>query len=156
MANMHGNVEFDAFGEISGDFKAHAANTVNHTIIANDTEAIENAIDECDYYGLILAIGEVEYNDEERTFKQWHDELKGGKSDYEMRRIARGAMSRRRKTAFVLDRIHFICLNDEALDQCSGSFQTGFRNSDGNPRRPKVAVNIQRVPNEAILATEQF
>lgn len=152
----YGNVEFDAFREISWDFKSHTANTASHTIITNDTEAIGRAIDEQGYYGLILAVGEVEYNDEERTFKRWHDELKGGMSAYERRRIARGAMSRRRKTEFVLDRIHILCLNEEMLNVCSGSFQEGFRNADGSPRRSKVTVNVQKVPDEAILITQQF
>ena len=105
---------------------------------------------------MILAIGEAEYNDEERTFKQWHDELKGEPSAYVLKNIERGAMSRRRKTEFVLDRIHFICLDEEMLNECSGTFQEGFRNSDGSPRRPKVTVNVQRIPNDAILATERF
>jgi len=30
--------------------------------------------------GLILALGEVVYNDTNRTFQQWHEELKGGLS----------------------------------------------------------------------------
>ena len=152
----YGRSKFDAFRKISWDFKTHAANTTNHAIITNDTEAIEQTIDEHGHYGLILAIGEVEYNDEERTFKRWHDELKGGKSAYERNRIERGVMSRRRKTEFVLSEIHFVCLDDETLNQCSGSFQTGFRNSDGRPRRPKVTVRIDRLPDEAILATERF
>ena len=152
----YGNATFDAFGEISWDFKAHAGNTTNHTIITNDTEAVENTIDEHGYYGLILAIGEVEYNDEELTFKKWHDDLKGGVSNYEISRIERGAISRRRKTEFVLSEIHFICLDDETLNQCSGSFQEGFRNSDGSRRRPKVTINVERLPDEALVATRIF
>jgi len=40
----YGRTEFDAFCEISWDFKTHAANTTNHTVITNDTEAIVNTI----------------------------------------------------------------------------------------------------------------
>ena len=152
----YGNTTFDAFCEISWDFKAHAANTTRHTVITNDAEAITNTIRDYGYYGLILAIGEVEYNDEERTFKNWHDTLKEGISRYEVNRINRGAMSRRRKTEFVLSEIHFICLDYEALEQCGGSFQKGFRNSDGSPRRAKVTVNIQKIPDTALVATENF
>jgi hypothetical protein len=97
----YGNTEFDAFREISWDFKTHAANTTNHTVITNDAAAIANTISDYGYYGVILAIGEVEYNDEERTFKTWHDELKEEISKYEVNRINRGAMSRRRKTEFI-------------------------------------------------------
>lgn len=152
----YGNVEFDAFNAISWDFKAHAANTTSHKVIANDTEAVLNTIEEHGSYGLVLAIGEVEYNDEKRTFKNWHDELKGGKSKYEKKRIERGAMSRRRKTEFVLSEIHFVCLDKEGLNQCSGSFQKGFRNADGTPRRSKVLVDIREIPDVSIVASCSF
>ena len=152
----HGRTEFDAFGSIPWDFKTHAANTTSHRVIANDTEAIEKAVAQHGYYGLILAIGWVEYNDEELTFKQWHDALKGGKSDYELKRIERGAMSRRRKTEFNLAEIHFIRLDRQALHACGGSFQKGFRNADGQLRRAKVTVNIQLLPDASVIATERF
>ena len=63
-------------------------------------------------------------------------------------------MSRRRKTEFVLSEIHFICFDTETLSQCGGSFQKGFRNADGSSRREKVTVNIRRIPDEALVATE--
>ena len=152
----YGNTTFDSFCEISWDFKAHAANTTNHTVITNDAEAIVNTINDHGYYGLILAIGEVEYNDKERTFKRWHDELKEGISKYEVNRINRGAMSRRRKTEFVLSEIYFICFNSETLLECSGTFQKGFRNSDGSPRRKKITVNIRKIPDASLIATEEI
>ena len=98
----YGRTEFDVFQEISWDFKTHAANTTNHNVITNDAEAMANTIDDYGHYGIILAISAVEYNDEERPFKRWHDELKEGISQYEVNRINRGAMSRRRKTEFIL------------------------------------------------------
>ena len=152
----YGRTEFDAFHQISWDFKAHASNTTTHNIIANDAEAIANTLSDYGYYGLILAVGEVEYNDEERRFKKWHDQLKEGISQYELNRIKRGAMSRIRKTEFALLEIHFICLNSETLDQCSGSFQEGFRNADGSPQRPKVMIDIAKIPDDTLVATEDF
>lgn len=151
----YGNTTFDAFREISWDFKAHAANTTRHDVVTNDVEAIKNTLNDYEYYGIILAIGEVEYNDEKRTFKQWHDQLKEGVSKYETNRINRGAMSRRRKTEFVLSEIHFICLNSETLDQCSSLYHQG-RNSNGKPRPPKFNVNIQKIPDSALVTTEDF
>lgn len=151
----YGNTTFDAFCEISWDFKTHAANTTRHDVVTNDVEAIVNTISDYGYYGMILAIGEVEYNDEERSLKKWHDELKEGISKYETNRINRGAMSRRRKTEFILSEIHFICLNSETLDQCSSLYHQG-RNSNGKPRPPKFNVNIQKIPDSALVATEEF
>ena len=152
----YGRTEFDAFGNISWDFKSHAFNSTRNAVIANDTEAILQTMDEYGYYGLILAIGEVEYNDEELTFKRWHDELKGAMSAYEVRRIARGAMSRIRKTEFTLSEICFVCLDEDGLKQCYGTFQQGFRNSDGRPRRQKVTINLNRIPDNAVLGIEKF
>ena len=65
-------------------------------------------------------------------------------------------MSRRRKTEFVLSEIHFVCFNTETLKQCGGSFQKGFRNADGSPRREKITVNIRKIPDIALVATEEF
>ena len=152
----YGKTVFDAFSEISWDFKTHAANSANHTVITNDEEAIVNTISDYGYYGVILAIGEVEYNDEEQTFKKWHDNLKEGISEYEQNRINRGAMSRRRKTEFVLSEIHFASFDAETLSQCGGSFQRGFRNADGRPRREKVTINIRKIPDDALIATREF
>ena len=151
----YGNTTFDAFREISWDFKAHAANTTRHDVITNDVAAIKNTLDDYGYYGLILAIGHVEYNDEQRTFKKWHDQLKEGISKYEINRINRGAMSRLRKTEFILSEIHFICLNNETLNQCSSIYNQG-RNSDGSPRNPKFNINIQQVPDSAVPVTVEF
>ena len=152
----YGRTTFDAFNSICWDFKAHAGNTTSHQIITNDTQAVERTIEEYGHYGLILANGIVEYNDDARTFKQWHDALKEGPSGYELARINRGANSRRRKTEFVLEEIHFICLDADALNQCSGSFQKGFRNSDGSSRRSKVMVNVTKVPDSAVVMTAEF
>ena len=151
----YGNTTFDAFCEISWDFKAHAANTTRHDVVTNDVEAIVNTINDYGYYGIILAIGEVEYNDEEKTFKKWHDTLKEKISKYETNRINRGAMSRRRKTEFILSEIHFICLNNETLDQCSSLYHQG-RNANGKPRPPKFNVNIHKIPDSALIATQEF
>ena len=140
----YGNAEFDGFLEIPWDFKAHAINTSAHKIIANDREAIECGITEHGAVGLILALGEVQYNDEARTFQSWHGELKGGKSKYEKERIARGAWSRLRKVSFDAKQICMICLHRAALER-TGQFQQDFRNADGSPRRVKVMVDLEKL-----------
>ncbi len=153
----YGNTEFDAFHEISWDFKTHAANAkhAKYEVIANDVEAMNNTISDYGYYGMILAIGEAEYNDDNGTFKKWHDKLKGKISQYRKDRIEKGAKSRLRKTKLVLSEIHFICLNSETLDQCSRLYHQG-KNSNGKPRPPKYNVNIQKILDSALVATEEF
>ena len=77
----YGKAKFDAFSEITWDFKSHASTSKSRNIPCNDTEATLNTIAEYGYYGIILAVGEAEY-DEDGTFKKWHDNLKGKKSKY--------------------------------------------------------------------------
>lgn len=144
----YGRVEFDGFSEIPWDFKAHpnknAKGQDNKSVIVNDRVAIAEAIKQFGGAGLILAVGNAEYNDEDRSFQIWHQELKGGLSDYEKQRILRRAPSRLRKTSFQLNEIKLILL-DEKTVRGLGSFQEGFRNSDGSPRNPKVLLNLESI-----------
>jgi len=143
----YGNVSFDGFKEIPWDFKAHAANTSSHQIIINDSEAIESAIKQYKMVGVIIAIGDVLYNDKDRTFQKWHEDLKGGKSKYEIERIKRGAWSRLRKVSFDLKQISFLKITEKTLIK-SGSFQKDFRNADGSKRSSKLLINLEKVDEE--------
>ena len=152
-------VEFDAFGLISWDYKSHTAKNragqTRNTVITNDQAAIDRAISETGWYGLILATGIAEYNDEDRTFQYWHDELKGGLSPYQIKRRKEGTRSTVRKTGFMLSDISFICLNEEDIAACAKPWSQG-RNSNDRPRAPKYNVNIKRVPNNALLAVVRW
>jgi hypothetical protein len=145
----YGRAEFDGLLGIPWDFKAHAMNTNSHQIIVNDSEAIAEGIKKFGSVGLILALGQVIYNDENRAFQKWHQDLKGGRSKYEVERIERGACSRLRKTHFDLQQISFIEITDKTLVKC-GSFQNDFRNSNGSPRRPKVLIDLERLQEETL------
>ncbi len=137
----YGRTEFDGFLEFPWDFKAHAMNTSSHTVIVNDKEAIDSAIQDFGVVGLILALGEVEYDDDSRKFQKWHAKEKGGQSKYEKERIARGAWSRKRKTSFALKQIAFIPIEQNTVAACE-SFQSGFRNSNGSIRRSKILIDL--------------
>lgn len=149
----YGNVEFDGLYKIPWDFKAHAMNTSSHQVIVNDSQAISSAITEFGCVGLILAMGQVEYNDEERTFQKWHSILKGGISEYEKERMKRGAWSRLRKVSLELKQISFIQITDATLIK-SGSFQSDFRNSNGKPRRAKVLLDLEKLDEELAYFVE--
>jgi len=144
----YGRVEFDGFSEIPWDFKAHpeknAKGQVSNSVIVNDRLATVQAIKKFGGAGLILAIGEAVYNDQDRSFQIWHQELKGGLSNYEKERILRKAPSRLRKVAFKLKEIDLVLLDDEMIKQLS-SFQEGFRNSDGSPRNAKVLLDLENI-----------
>jgi len=143
----YGNARFDAFKDIPWDFKAHAMNTSSHQIIVNDSNAIASGIKDYGAVGLILALGKVMYNDEDRTFQKWHEALKGGPSDYTLERIKRGAWSRLRKVSFDLQQISFIKITDDTLIKC-GSFQIDFRNSNGSPRKEKLLLDLEQIDKE--------
>ncbi len=143
----YGKPEFDGFYEVPWDLKAHSMNTSSHKVIVNDSEATAKAIEEYGFVGLSIAIGEAIYNDEDRTFQLWHSKLKGGLSQYEKERVKRGAWSRIRKVAFNLLQISFIKITDNTLIKC-GSFQTDFRNSNGQPRRAKVLIDLEKLDEE--------
>jgi|SRR3989344_3736380 len=151
----YGNVTFDGFLDVPFDFKSHAINTESHKVIINDTEATLKAIEEYGYVIVIMAIGEVVYNDKDRSFQKWHERIKGGKSDYELKRIDRGALSRLRKTEFNLKELMFIKMDKEALKKC-GSFQKDFRNSNGSPRRSKVLLDLEKLNNDEIIRKIDF
>lgn len=144
----YGRVEFDGFSEIPWDFKAHpkknAKGQESKSVIVNDRLATAQAIKKFGGAGLILAIGEAIYNDQDRSFQIWHQEQKSGLSNYEKERILRKAPSRLRKTFFRLSEIDLILLDDKMVKRL-GSFQEGFRNSDGSPRNAKVLLDLDSV-----------
>jgi hypothetical protein len=143
----YGNASFDGLYQFPFDFKAHAINTSSHRIPINDREAIECGIKNYGSVGLIIAVGNVVYNDEDRTFQKWHETLKGKESKYVSENRKRGAWSRLRKFSMILRQISIIEINSKTLEDC-GSFQTGFRNSDGSPRREKVLINLEKLGDE--------
>ncbi len=144
-SKKYGSVSFDGYLEIPWDFKSHAIESGNKIII-NDSEAILNAIRDFGCVGLILATGSVIYDNQSGDFKKWHDVLKGGKSNYETKRIARNAPSRKRKSNMKISKIDLIRIDDELLIKCD-SFQENFRNSNGNLRRKKVLLDLTKIDN---------
>ena len=153
----YSDMRFDAFCEIPWDFKVQAANTTTYNITAKGTKAIADTISNYGYYGMILAIGNVEYNDKEKTFKKWHDELRKEICEYETNRINRGVMSRTRKTTFVLEEIHFICFDSKALHKCCGMLQDSFGDTGSRKLKPKeIIIDIRKIPNTSVVATEIF
>ena len=137
----YGNVEFDGFKSIPWDFKAHSS-TLGNKVPTNGYVEVQAALEDYGEVGFIIACGEIELDDENQSFKKWHDNLKGKTSLYELQRIERGAPSRRRKVKFILKRIEFVFVNNSNLSTC-GSFQGGMRNSDGSPRNPKVMLDLE-------------
>lgn len=144
----YGFADFDAFAEIPWDFKAHCRTNSKgqqtHKIPGTDKRATLQAIKKYGAVGFILGIGTALFNDKDRSFQQWHNNLKGGLSKYEKERAQRGAPSRLRKTKFTLEEIWIVEI-DRKLGNQLGSFMEGFRNQDGSPRKAKVMLALNHI-----------
>jgi hypothetical protein len=141
--DKYGNVSFDLKGAINWDLKASAIKTDSNDVILNDKEAMDLSVAKDGYHGEIIALCDVEYNDESRSFQRWHTELKGGMSKYELDRIARNARSRYRKTRAELVEVLLIVFAPDDLNGLK-IMQQG-RNSDGSPRRVKYMLDLEDV-----------
>jgi hypothetical protein len=134
---------FDLKGSINWDLKAKAIKSDDHRSILNDTEAMSWSIREYGAHGLIVALCDVEYNDNNRTFQKWHQKLKGGKSKYEINREKRTSVSRYRKTHATLREILFLIVTSKNISAL-GIHHQG-RNSNGKPRPPKYMLDYDSI-----------
>ncbi|MBI3158408.1 MAG: hypothetical protein HYZ26_02270 [Chloroflexi bacterium] len=134
---------FDAKRTINWDFKAKAIKSDDHRAILNDCAGMQASINQYSAHGLVLALCDVEYNDENRSFQKWHEELKGGKSRYTLEREQRTSVSRYRKTRADLQEILFLVVTARNVDRLSVYSQG--RNSNGRPRPPKFMLDLESV-----------
>jgi cytochrome b involved in lipid metabolism len=154
-----GSTAFDFKLSQVWDFKAHLTNSSTHPwVIINDKEAIDNCISRYGGVGVVIAEGEAEYDDSAQSFKQWHDSLKGKRSNYEVERIRRGATSRQRKKAFNFQKLEAYWFNKTTIteglkEKWVNFFQQGMRNADGSSRRAKYMVDLNAVSTEARLVS---
>jgi hypothetical protein len=130
---------FDIKSSINWDLKAKAIKSDDHRSILNDTEAMNLSVKKYGAHGLVIALCDVEYNDVNRSFQQWHQELKGGKSKYEINREQRTSVSRYRKTKAELQEILFLVVTSKNISSL-GIHHQG-RNSNGKPRPPKYMLD---------------
>ena len=151
-----GRTQFDLLIEHVWDLKVHPENASSRMIL-NDQEAVDSCIEAWGGFGFVVVVGNAEY-DESGAFKAWHDVLKGGTSKYEKDRVERGAPSRRRKIAFAptgIKALYFSSRSDLERglnERWISLFQTGMRNSNGNPRRAKYQIDLGKTPAEFVVA----
>lgn len=152
----YANTTFDYQRDHVWDFKVHPLGT--SALIVNDVAAIRACLSQRGTFGVVIIEGEATYDDVTGTFKTWHDLLKGGRSAYEVARVARGAPSRRRKVAFRPTDAYAVAFDglgdlDRALAAgwAKDTFQKGMRNSDGSPRAAKITLDPGRVPRQRLI-----
>ena len=142
--DKYARVQFDLKTQINWDIKARAIKSDDRRVILNDKSAMEQSIQAHGYHGEIIGLCDVEYNDLDRSFQKWHSELKGGLSEYEVRRRAEpDSFSRYRKTSAELMEIVYIMFNSDDLQKLDVMNQG--RNSNGRPRPPKYSLHLTRI-----------
>jgi hypothetical protein len=146
---LYGKVAFDGLYQFPFDFKVHAVNASLHKMPINDREVIECGIRDYGAVGLIIAIGDFIYNDEDRAFQRWHETLKGNKFRYVPENKRWVAWNRPRKVGMALKQVLIVEINSKALEDCC-SFQTRYKNFDGSTRREKVVLNLEKLNEEII------
>ena len=152
---QYGNTKIDLMLSTPWDLKAHPIGQTS--VILNDKEAVDLCIEEHGTISYFLLEGKASYDDDQQSFKNWHDSLKGKESKYVREGKATGRTSRRRKTNFIPTRFFGIELNQESLQHGAKigaikSFQEGMRNSNGNARRSKYQLVPSKI-DQAICTT---
>jgi hypothetical protein len=143
----YGNMSFDFAGCINWDLKVHPND--KGSAILNDCEAIDASIAEHGSHGCVVICVDCAYDADDAAFKRWHDEVKGGVSNYEKERVTRGAKSRRRKTLAIVTDFVFIQLNALNVKELKIA-QKGWRNSNGKPRRAKYSIKHHQIAEMAV------
>jgi len=140
IGDTFGNVTFDFKVSFNWDLKASSNSTT--TVILNDKVGMDHSLKKYGSHGEVIARFDVEY-DNDGSFKEWHSNLKGGKSKYELKREIRTDKSRLRKVKAELSSIYFIVIEktDNLLIMNQGI------NSNGKSRRPKYSFDIKKIDN---------
>lgn len=147
----YGRARIDYEREHVWDLKAHPIGR-GSSVALNDAEAIRECLRERGHFGAVILEGPAEY-DSSGKFKDWHDGLKGAKSAYVVQNELRNVLNRVRKGSFTpSDCFAVLFSGEEDLDGAiergwaTDRHQAGWRNSNGAPRRSKVALDLRRLP----------
>lgn len=145
----YGHTQFDLMLDEPWDLKTHPVGVPE--IILNDTLAVNQCVADYGSINYLILSGDVEYDEEDQSFKQWHDSIKGKTTSFVAQRIAEGRPSRRRKISFKPKTVHAFQLDSKTIQSgldsgALGYFQEGMRNANGKPRASKYRVkNLERI-----------
>ena len=145
----YGNTVFDSFYNIPWDFKVHSDRS--GSVITNDLEAIEKAIDDYGRVGFIIISGTPTY-ETETEFSDWRNELKGGLSKNQIDNISKNKKHRKLKTEFKPEKITVITIDNETIKK--HLIVSGFHQPDGKVRREKLSINMNKLSSEEIIFNE--
>jgi len=129
-------------------------------IILTDVRGFEQDIQENNGIGIII-LNALVISDEDDVCRKKIEELKGGPSEYELKRRMEGIRPRMRKKSFFLlyGIAYFISPEDIIGDTDTwlmSNFQKNMRNSDNKPRNAKYIIDMDNVPDEKIIVKSNF
>lgn len=142
----YGKTVFDSFYNIPWDFKVHSDNS--SSVITNDLEAIQLAIEEYGKVGFIIISGTSIY-ESDREFSDWRNELKGGLSKNQLDNMKKKKPHRKLKTEFKPEKITVVVIDKDSIKK--HSVVGGFHNPNGNVRRDKLSLNMNRLDEELLI-----
>ncbi|NHI94469.1 MAG: hypothetical protein EAX96_18405 [Candidatus Lokiarchaeota archaeon] len=131
-------------------------------VILTDVQNMNRTINNHNGFGLIIIRALMNYELKSEV-KDYHDELKGGPSEYSKKILLEGRKPRRRKKVmFLIDAFayHFQNLEEFREGIINGwlkdNVATNWRNSDESPRNPKYKINISRIPEKFKVIRHNF
>ena len=155
----NGDRRYHFKGDYLWDIRYHADGRYN--VPMGDIEETNQIISK--FQGLGILIFDIHANsDVQKSFVEWHEELKGGPSSYTIQRESEGRRDQPRKTDYFIKKVfayYFTSsdmqhgINDKWLKT---SFQGGFRNSDGSSRKGKYMLDTRYIPPECLLLVKNF
>jgi len=130
-------------------------------IILNDTIIQQKILDEFGGFGLVL-VDTLVSMDFDGKFIKWLTELKGGKTQYDKKRIADDRPPRTRKKDFMVKKIYAVYFTKDRFlegveeEWLKDNFQRTMRQHDASARSPKYLLYFDRIPDDCKLFVTNF
>ncbi|MDD4455485.1 hypothetical protein [Methanoculleus sp. UBA430] len=147
-------------GDYVWDTRFHA-NERSDDIPLGDVKGYNDLVKEHGGIGLLVVDAAV-VKDENGDFRRWHEELKGGSSEYSLERERDGRPPRERKSRYLIVGVYayFFTLDDLNKGIMDGwtddDFQRTMRNANGARRKSKYLLKGSEIPDEHLLFVKNF
>jgi hypothetical protein len=124
-------------------------------------ESIDRILDDSDGLGLFVVNAVANY-DLDGKFIDYLEQKKLGKTEYDLEREAEGRPPRRRKTAFMINRVYSYFFPGEDIHKgprdgwINPKFQEDRRQFDGGTREGKYLLYLHKIPPYYMLEVTNF
>lgn len=145
----YGKTVFDSFYNIPWDFKVHVEGS--NEVLTNDMDAINKALDDYGKIGFIIVSGTAE-KEISTELRDWKIALRGKVSKYQQKNIDNEVSHRALKTKFKPTSVKVVVLDKNSLPR-HGRLGS-LKNSNGNPRKEKLKLYLNRLTEEEIILFE--